>query len=127
MYRIVSAKHSNAMLYTTRTLNWTSESINVLGITLDDDSQVMLNKNYQGIVQNVDQIIGSWKNRGLSLCGMIIMLNSLIGLLFVYKMNVLRFIPEKVIQNMYSAIRKYIWKGGVPRIATEILLAPKEH
>ena len=52
---------------------------------------------------------------------MIIMLNSVVGSLFMYHMNVLRSIPQK--KSMKST--QYIGKNGASRVSMEILLSPK--
>ena len=86
----------------------------------------MLLENYQDNNQQVQNVTGSWIYRGLSIYGMLIMLNALVGSLLVCKMNVLRLIPQNIIDAVYTTIRNYTWKGGTPRIATEVLFAPKE-
>lgn len=51
--------------------------------------------------------------------------NSLIGSLFVYKMSVLPKIPPTFIKNINAMIEKFIWKCRKPKIKTDILMRDK--
>ena len=49
--------------------------------------------------------------RDLSLMGKIQVITALIGPLFMYKMTALPSAPDKVIQEVESIIKDFIWNG----------------
>ena len=52
-----------------------------------------------------------WKMRGLSLFGKILVINTLIGSLFVYRMAILPQIPENYIRQVHKLFSDFIWNG----------------
>ena len=120
--RIGSLRHSNATLYNLSQIAWTNKDINVLGVTVAHEN--ILEKNYEGIVKKVAQTLNSWKNRGLTLLGKVMVVNTLIASLFVYKMMVLPEIPKSIVRSVENEIRKYLWEGGKAKIAFAILKNP---
>ena len=61
-------------------------------------------------------ILEQWKHRQLSLEGKILIVNTLIASLFVYKMTVLPTMPDCYIKEIYALINKFIWNGRKPKI-----------
>ena len=114
-----SIRHSNAKLYTTKELNWTNEKINLLGIDIGN-AQVVSN-NYDSILDRVKNIVRTWKFRGLSLLGRVIMLNALAGSIFVDKMNVVPIFPEQLVDQINEVINGYLRKGAKPKIPLNVL------
>ena len=55
----------------------------------------------------------------------VIIINSLIGSLFVYKMNILPRLPKLEIPEIETQIRTFLWKGGTPKIALKQLQSEK--
>ena len=124
LYRVGSLRHSNAVLYNMDQVAWSNEDINVLGVTIAH--QDVVQKNYEPIVDKVKTTLNSWENRNLTLMGKILVVNSLVASLFVYKMMVLPFLPENIMRNVDNEIRRYLWKGKTARIAYNILRNPKD-
>ena len=71
-------------------------------------------------------MLNAWQARDLSLLGNTMIVNTLIGSLFVYKMNVLPMLPDKMIDIFNDMIIKYIWKLKVARIPLVALNLPKD-
>ena len=94
VYRIGSLKRSKAKLYTVQELNWVCDKINILGVDVCDNKEMLEKFNYNSMIDKIKSILLSWGNRGLSLYGKILIINTLIGSLFVYKMSVLPSISE---------------------------------
>ena len=105
VYRIGSLKNSNAKYYTSKQLNWANEKLSILGITISNN---MLQDNYPNIVNMIKDILYSWHFRGLSLLGKVIMLNALVGPLFVYKINVSPLLPDEIINAVNKMLKKYL-------------------
>ena len=125
MYRIGSLRHSSAVLYNMDQVAWSNESINVLGIRITHGDVV--HENYEGVLSKVRKILGNWENRSLTLTGKVLVVNSLVMSLFVYKMMVLPMMPEKIVKQVNGEIRNYLWKGGKDKIAYDILRNPKHY
>ena len=126
MYRIGSLRKTNAKLFTQKEVKWTSDPINVLGVTIDHDIQKCLQLNYEPIIQKVKSVLHNWKKRKLSLLGKIYVINSLIASLFIYKMMVLPKIPDIYVKKVEDIIVQYIWNGHKPKIALKALQASKK-
>ena len=101
--------------------------INVLGVEVsnkrNDDS--LNNINYSPLINKAHGILNVWKHRGLSLLGKIMIVNTLVGSLFVYKMSVLPLISHNTIKDLTTLITNFIWCGRKPKIRTEILMLDK--
>ena len=126
IYRIGLLKSSDTKLITTKTVSWTSEPINVLGIWITHDVEDLMDRNYTPIVDKISAIIKRWANRTLSLFGKISVVNTLIASLVVYKMMVLPTIPRHVVQKLESLIENFIWAGANPKIPLSTLQKRKE-
>ena len=109
LYRIGSLRHSNAELYDISEIVWSNQDINVLGILISHDD--LVEKNYEGVIRKIDNILKAWCNRGLSLLGKIQVMNTLIASLFVYKMMVLPCIPTRIVKGIEDKIIHFIWNG----------------
>ena len=122
LYRIGSLRHSSAMMYNIDQVAWSNEDITVLGITIAHEN--LVDKNYSSIQNKVRKVLNCWENRGLTLSGKVLVVNTLIMSLFIYKMMVLPTIPEKVVKSIENEIRNYLWDGGKAKIAFQILKNP---
>ena len=115
LYRIGSLRHSDAQMYDMDQFKWSNEDITVLGVTIAHED--IVGKNYKNIVEKARKVIFSWENRGLSLCGKVQVVNTLVASLFVYKMLVLPIIPKEIVKQMDNMIREFIWNGKKSKIA----------
>ena len=121
LYRIGSLKNSKDELITQRSIAWTSEPINVLGVWICHDKIESIARNYDTLLVKVKAILGAWRSRSLTLIGKILIINTLIASLFVYKMLVLNNLPEKIIKQLESEFQLFIWNGKKPKIALSTL------
>lgn len=87
IYRIGSLAGSMAKLYTAKEFNWTNEPIKTLGVTIPiiPDNKLVSVTNFETVFCTVDKITKQWSLRNLSLMGRILIVNTLIMSLFVYK------------------------------------------
>ena len=121
LYRIGSAKRSNATLITQRQIAWTEEPLNILGILVGNDDEKDIENNYIPLITKIEKIITCWETRDLSLLGKILVINTLVALQFVYKMTVLPTIPEHVVSRIEQLIVKYLWNGKKAKISLSVL------
>ena len=125
VYRAGGLKTSAAKCYTERTLHWTNNPINILGIQVCDDQNLLMTLNYNPIIEKSKAILSLWSKRALSLIGRVMIVNSLVSSLFVYKMLALRKIPEYVIGKYDKMISDFLWDGRRPKIAMKHLKSSK--
>ena len=123
IYRIGSLKESDAKLYCQKQIRWADSGtgINVLGVQVLHDENEQIRQNYKKITDKIKCTLSSWSKRNLSLVGKIEVINTLIGSLFTYKMQVLPNIPTKEIKEWENMFLNFIWNGSVPKIPIKIL------
>ena len=117
VYRIGSLRNSQAKYYSRNELNWVNTEINVLGVFVTDNKCELQKLNYEPIVKKADATLKRWADRNLSLMGKILIVNMLIGSLFVYKMSVLPAITQDIIQRMNKMIHAFLWNGKKAKIS----------
>lgn len=125
VYRMGSIANTNAKLYTIRPLAWTNKPVNVLGVVVSNDMNVQ-DLNYQGIINRIDSILALWTRRNLTLSGKIVLINSLIASLFVYKMQVLPIISDTFVNQYKALVTQFLWNGKRPKIPYNVLIKNRE-
>ena len=125
MYRIGSLNSSNAWLYTSHRVSWKNDFINTLGIDICNN-QHSRNMNFVSVIAKLKAIIKMWYYRSMTLIGKVTVVNLLMALLFVYKMQVLSIINSRQLAEIEELIESYIWSSKRPKISMNILKAKKE-
>ena len=123
LYRIGSIANTNAKCYTKRSIKWSNEPSNTLGIDLH---QTNLWKNFEAVLTRMDTVTKMWHYRSLTLVGKVLVLNTLIASLFVYKMTVIPEIPDSMIERIEKCFTNFLWKGAKPKIPLKVLQCSKE-
>ena len=101
---------------------WDTGGPNLLGIDLHKTNEEL----YLEILNNIKGIINSWKHRGLTLMGKCMLINTLMGSLFVYKMQVLENPTKKIYKEYEKLIHEYLWgKNKRAKIKSSVLTADK--
>ena len=121
VYRLGSVANSNACFYSSRKLKWSDKPLNSLGIFIAHQAQTLLDMNYKDIIERTRTILEAWHNCSLSLLGKILVFNTLVSFLFVYKMSVLPTFPENYVKLLNKLVRDFLWDKGVPKVAPNIL------
>ena len=122
--RIGSLHKSKAILCISRTLNWMDEKINLSGVDMGDN--IIVKNNYSGMVDKIKDILHTWRYRGLSLLVKILMLNALVGSLFVYKLNVVPLTDDEERAEINQGLNQYLWNGAKPKVDILTLSRKKE-
>ena len=120
-YQIGSLKNSESKLITQKTVSWTNEPINVLGVWIDHENNIVQKLNYEPVLVKMKQILNNWHHRNLSLVGKINIVDTLVGSLFVYKMMVLENLDPLFIQKVNEEIQRFIWNGNKAKIPLKSL------
>ena len=108
------------MLITQKDFHWTSNSIDMLGVHIPCNA-TQDPTNFDEIFKKIQQTCTNWANRQLTLMGKILILNTLIGSLFVYKITTMLELTGVQIENVDSVIRDFLWKGKKPKISLSTL------
>ena len=58
--------------------------------------------------------------------GKVVLLNSLISSLFVYKMTVLPSMPKKCVENIEKIVHEFLWENSGNKISLRILKGRKD-
>ena len=93
LYRVGSLCDSDAQLYTKRNFAWSNDSIDTLGVRIKCNGTPDP-VNFQGIMTKLNSTFEKWYNRNATLMGKILIVNTLMASLFVYKMTTLYNISE---------------------------------
>ena len=88
VYHISSLKHSNACIYTIKPLNWSDDDLDILGIRVAN-APVQSNTSFEDTTNKMQAVVNLWHNHQLTLMSKIILINTLMSSLFIYKMSVL--------------------------------------
>ena len=124
LYRIGSLKKSKAQLYTQPNIKWTNGPVNVLGITVDHDDIIRLN--YTELMEKAESTLLQWHNRNISLHGKVLVINTLVMSLFIYRMMVLPRMPKNMCKKMNELFNRYLWGGKRPKIKLDVLQQSKQ-
>ena len=128
LYRISSIRNSNARFYADKNIRWieTDGSINILGVEICYGKKCLLELNYEPTIAKSRAILKTWSARGLSLEGKILIVNTLIASMYIYKMTVLPRMTENMIKTIHKMIENFIWNGRRPKIPLHILQLNKD-
>ena len=120
MYRVGSIWKTKACLYTKKKLKWSSKPIETLGVTIEGSGELD-KSNYDKVIKKLKEVCENWYYRKLTLLGRVIIVNTLMGSLFVYKMLVLASMSAFQLSEVCNVIQKFLWKGKQSRISMHTL------
>ena len=116
IYRIGSLRNSDAKCYTIKPIIWSDEDIDLLGFKIRNAPQ-QSNREFDTIIEKMSSIVNIWHNRNLSLIAKVLLVNSLMGSLYVYKMSVLPLMSDQQVTKIHQMIGNYLWgnkKNKIP-------------
>ena len=124
LYRVGSLRNSDARVYTKKEMEWSSGTIHTLGVDFNCDGSPH-SSNFDNILTKMDSVCEAWQHRRLSLPGKTLIINSLMGSLFVYKMSVMIELTNNQLNIVNKKIRQFLWGGHKSKIALETLCKKK--
>ena len=119
--RIGSMQDSDAQLYTTRPLKWSTD-ITVLGIVITAKRREMIKINYERLYDKMNKILDPWRARSLSLIGKIQVINGLVASTAVYKMLCICTPTQEWLKKIKTLFTKFLWDGKKALIAYNTLV-----
>ena len=125
IYRIGSIANTSAKLYTARKIKWSNERINTLGVEIGIENNIG-DINISAVIAKMRGVAGMWYYRSMTLYGKVIIINSLLASLFVYRMQVVTCISDSNVKKVEEVILDFLWKGSRPKIPLGTLMKNKE-
>lgn len=122
--RIGSLSNTEAKCYSLLQLKWTSGPISILGIDIYNNVYLMAQKNFLKFKQKFEDKLKSWRYRGLSLLGQILVVNTLLVSQLVYKMMMVCMMTQEQYKEFKAIILEFLWEGRKPKIAYSKLILP---
>ena len=126
VYRIGSIRNTNAKLYTIKPLTWSDGPMETLGIQLPCDGSDVCENNYQEILIKLRKVCTNWYNRSLNLSSKVLIVNTLMGSLFVYRMSTVLSLSKIQLNELEKIIKDFVWSGKKPKIAFVTLCKKRE-
>ena len=123
VYRVGSLHKTNAKLYTQQNLEWSDGPIELLGVSIPCDGAE--SKDFKEILVKVRAVCSKWINRRATLNGKILIVNTLIGSLFTYKLTTMLNMTSAQIKEVETIIREFLWNGKKPKINYKMLQKSK--
>ena len=115
IYRIGSLANSDAKMYSTKQYVWDDLPICTLGILVDTDPMQMSQLNMAPLTDKTNNVLKLWKHRPLTLSGRVLVVNTLVESLFVYRFSVMSVVQEEVLKELKNSIIDFIWAGKQPK------------
>lgn len=125
--RMGSIRGSNAQFYTQLPLIWSDGPIRILGIDVYHNWELSADKNYENIMNKINDIARMWEARSVTPIGKIQIINSLMNSQFTYKLQVLNAPRMDLMVKYKKAVTKFIWGSSRAKILYSRLIAAFSH
>jgi exonuclease III len=102
-------------------LDWSEKNIHSLGITLSGNEIDHYELNYKARIQNMKNLLNTWKCRKLSLKGKVTVINNLALSPLLYVCSVIHT-PDIVIEQVKKLILDFMWDGKPSKIAYNVII-----
>ena len=122
--RIGALANSDASMFSLRQVAWTNNPIKALGVWITVNGNE-LEFNYKEIIDKSKSILEKWAKRKLSLHGKVLIINSMVASLFMYKMQVLPNMNSTMHGAIKQIVTNFLWNGAKPKISYEALTCSK--
>ena len=127
VYRVGSLQYSDSKLITRRSLNWSDEDIDLLGVKIPNNGKPNTN-GFKEVLSKVRKISESWFSRSLTLMGRVLIVNILFSSNYIYKMMVLTNMTTKQILEINNKlVTKFIWKNKKSKLKLSLLQNPRKY
>ena len=116
VYRIGSLRNTNSKYYTQEELSWDDPPFEKVGIIMDADYTKMATENLQPLLEKARAQIRNWKKQNLTLIGKVLVINTMIESLFVYRFTC-DFCDNKdsIVHTLYDCVNvSMMWTRDCP-------------
>ena len=102
-------------------LKWVTDKVKALGVWFSTNSEVSLEINYSEKLTKINNSLGCWEYRRLSLLGKITVLKSLIASQLVYILSPLPT-NHRVVKEINNIFFKFLWDGKGDKIKRDVII-----
>ena len=108
LYRIGSIANTNAKLYTKKQLRWSNDVINTLGFNLYHNN---FDENLNQVIIKLKTVAKLWYYRHLILMGKVMVINTLLYLILIYRLQFLHWVSDEKFDDIEECIKNFLWHG----------------
>ena len=127
IYRIGSLMRTKAEYYTQQKFCWDDPPVHTLGIIVDINVNRMIKMNMNPILEKAQGVLKTWNYPDLSLTGRVLVVNTFVESLCVYRFSVLPYLVHgDIYTELNKLIMNFIWRGKRAKINFNILKQPKD-
>ena len=124
VYQIGSFSNTDAKLITSKELGWSDGDVELLGVSIPNGHCA---KNlYKTTIGKLKDIANNWYWCNFTLTSRVLLVNALMGSLFVYRMLVLLDLEKSELKLIDNITRKFLWKGKRLKISLRLLQNMKD-
>jgi hypothetical protein len=102
-------------------LHWGKFPINLLGITISKDKDVLKTENFTKRIENIESLTRIWSSRNLSMKGKLTIINTLLIPKLIYPCTILD-VPADIITSASNVLRTFFWNWKRPKIKIDTLV-----
>lgn len=125
LYKIGTTRDVNNTL-DNHGIPWSHDSVRVLGIDVTDSNKIE-QINIDPLLLKMQGVANTWKARDLGLVGKVLIINTLFMSLLVYRISVLPTLGKTYLDKVRKIWSDFLWDDKKPKIAWNILTAPKQN
>ena len=122
--RIGNIKHSLEIILPEQNVQWTNESIKLLGVVIPNDRSRLTDLNYVPKLEKIKNCIKVWKQRKLTFYGKVQLIKSQLVSQIIYLMSVMVGPTLEYIKELEAILFKFLWNDKTERIKRRTLYLP---
>jgi len=119
--RIGRIKNSGEILLPQNNVQWTSDSIKLLGIVIPNDRTRIVDLNYIPKLKKIENTIKVWKQRNLTIYGRVQLIKTYLVSQIIYLLSILPAPPLVFIKQLETLLFKFLWNDKTERIKRSTL------
>ena len=125
IYRIGSLCNSNARLFTQKQFKWSNGPVDSLGVQIPCDGEHEP-VSFEQTIEKMKLVLNNWKHRRATLFGKVLVINTLMASLFVYKMMSLMNLTKEQVSRIENLWRTFLWGDKKPKIGLDTMKKTRE-
>ena len=98
-----------------------NDTVKILGFHHSYNKQLADERNFSNMVTDIHNVLNLWTMRGISLIGKILIFKTL-GISKLQYIASMAQVPDKIIQQLKSIQKKFLWKSNTPKIKHSTLI-----
>ena len=98
-----------------------NDTVKILGFHHSYNKQLADERNFSNMVTDIHNVLNLWTMRGISLIGKILIFKTL-GISRLQYITSMAQVPDKIIQQLKSIQKKFLWESNKPRIKHSTLI-----